>query len=324
MPTYFRNNIKVWKDELYMKYFIGVDLGGTNIAVGLINEDGKILTKKSIPTDIENGCDAIMENISELCSDVCETYGIAINEVEKIGIGIPGTVSQKTGMVMYSCNLPFEKVNIREIISQKCGRPVTVLNDADAAAYGEYIAADSKAGSFICITLGTGIGAGIIINGRIYNGFNSAGAEIGHITLIKDGIQCSCGRSGCWEKYASASALVSQTKEALKKNPDSIMANYKEIDGKTAFRAAEKGDLTAKEVVNKYIEYVAEGLVNVVNIFQPEQLVIGGGISREGEAFVSKIREFVYKYDYNRYMDKTKISAATLFNDAGIIGAALY
>ncbi len=324
MQTYFKNEVMIWKDELYMKYFIGVDLGGTNIAVGLVNEDGKILAKKSIPTNIEQGCNSIMENILKLCSDVCEIYGTSIDKTEKIGIGIPGTVSQKTGMVMYSCNLPLEKVNVREIISQKCNRSVTILNDADAAAYGEYIAADSKAESFICITLGTGIGAGIIINNKIYNGFNGAGAEIGHITLIKDGIQCSCGRNGCWEKYASASALVSQTKEAIKRNPDSIMAKYKNIDGKTAFQAAKKDDLTAKEVLRKYIEYVAEGLVNVVNIFQPEQLVIGGGISREGEPFVSKVREFVYKYDYNRYMNKTKISVATLFNDAGIIGAALY
>lgn len=324
MPAYFRNNITVWKDELCMRYFIGVDLGGTNTAVGLTNEAGQILVKKSIPTDIEHGCNAIMENISKLCFEVCESYSININNVEKIGIGIPGTISQKTGMVMYSCNLPIEKVNVKDIISQKCGKPVTILNDADAAAYGEYIASDSKAESFICITLGTGIGAGIIINGKIYNGFNSAGAEMGHMVLIKNGIQCSCGRKGCWEKYASASALVNQTKDTAKNNPDSIISSYKNIDGKTAFRAAEKGDLTAENIVNRYIEYVAEGLVNVVNIFQPEHLVIGGGISREGEPFVSKIREFVYKYDYNRYMDKTKISAAALFNDAGIIGAALY
>lgn len=307
-----------------MKYSIGVDLGGTNIAVGLVNDKKKILVKKSMPTNVSRGCDAIIKDIVSLCFKVCEESKISIDNIEKIGIGIPGTVSRKTGMVMYSCNLPIEKVNVAEIVSKMCGKSVTILNDADAAAYGEYITLNNKVESFICITLGTGIGAGVIINGKIYNGFNSAGTEMGHTTLIKDGLQCSCGRKGCWEKYASASALVEQTKIALEKNPDSIMSNYETIDGKTAFRSAEKGDLTAKYVVDKYIEYVAEGLVNVVNVFQPKILVIGGGISREGEPFIGRIREFVYKYDYNRYMDKTKILPAVLLNDAGIIGAALY
>ena len=158
----------------------------------------------------------------------------------------------------------------------------------------------------------------------VYNGFNGAGGEIGHTTLIKDGVQCSCGRKGCWEKYASATALVSQTKAAIKNNPESIMSKETVINGQTAFRAADKGDETALKVVEKYIEYVAEGLVNVINIFQPKKVVIGGGISREGEPFISRVREFVYKYDYNKYLDKTEITAAELFNDAGIVGAALY
>ena len=226
-------------------------------------------------------------------------------------------------MIMFACNLNFNKVSIKPI-EEKCGVSVKILNDADAAAYGEYVASGSKADSFICITLGTGIGSGIIINGKIYNGFNGAGGEIGHTTLIKDGIKCSCGRKGCWEKYASATALVAQTKVAIKNNPESIMSKETVINGQTAFRAADKGDETALKVVEKYIEYVAEGLVNVINIFQPKKVVIGGGISREGEPFISRVREFVYKYDYNKYLDKTEITAAELFNDAGIVGAALY
>jgi glucokinase len=306
-----------------MKYYIGVDIGGTNIAVGLVDENGRLLAKKSEPTQVERGCDALMEKTASLCVQLCKEQGKNLDEIQKIGIGVPGTVRCSTGEVMYSCNLPLERVNIADIISDKCRLPVTVLNDADAAAYGEYFVDGNKFESFVCITLGTGIGAGIILNGRIYNGFNGAGAEIGHTTLIKDGILCACGRKGCWEKYASATALIAQTAAAAEANPNSIMAGGK-IDGQTAFRAAEKGDKAAERVISEYVEYVAEGLINVVNTFQPNKIVIGGGISKEGEPFISRIREYVYRYDYNRYMDKTIISAASLFNDAGIIGAALY
>ena len=306
-----------------MKYYIGIDLGGTNIAGGLVDENGKILKKLSVPTEVERGENAIIDNISDLCGKICDESNIKLSQVEKIGIGVPGTVDSENGMIMFACNLNFNKVSIKPI-EEKCGVSVKILNDADAAAYGEYVASGSKADSFICITLGTGIGSGIIINGKIYNGFNGAGGEIGHTTLIKDGVQCSCGRKGCWEKYASATALVSQTKAAIKNNPESIMSKETVINGQTAFRAADKGDETALKVVEKYIEYVAEGLVNVINIFQPKKIVIGGGISREGEPFISRVREFVYKYDYNKYLDKTEITAAELFNDAGIVGAALY
>jgi len=308
-----------------MKYYIGIDLGGTNIAAGLVDEKGNILQKMSVPTVVEKGSDAIMEDMASLCYNLCNKQNIKIDNIEKIGIGVPGTVSNSAGMVMYCCNIPIEKVKVADIISKKCGnKPVILLNDADAAAYGEYIATGENVSSFICITLGTGIGGGIILNGRVYNGFNGVSAEMGHITLMMGGKKCSCGRCGCWERYASASALVEQTKQAIKDNPESIMAKEEKIDGKTAFRAADNDDETAKKVVSKYIEYVAEGLVNVVNIFQPSKIVIGGGISHEGEPFVGRIREYVYRYDYNRYLEKTEITAATLFNDAGIIGAALY
>ena len=240
-----------------MKYYIGIDLGGTNIAGGLVDENGKILKKISVPTEVERGENTIIDNIVDLCGKICDESNIKLSQVEKIGIGVPGTVDSENGMIMFACNLNFNKVSIKPI-EEKCGVSVKILNDADAAAYGEYIASGNKADSFICITLGTGIGSGIIIDGKIYNGFNGAGGEIGHTTLIKDGIKCSCGRKGCWEKYASATALVLQTKEAIKNNPESIMSKETVINGQTAFRAADKGDETALKIVEKYIEYVAE------------------------------------------------------------------
>ena len=307
----------------HVELTLAVEIMGRYSNIILVDENGKILKKISVPTEVERGENAIIDNIVDLCGKICDESNIKLSQVEKIGIGVPGTVDSENGMIMFACNLNFNKVSIKPI-EEKCGVSVKILNDADAAAYGEYVASGSKADSFICITLGTGIGSGIIINGKIYNGFNGAGGEIGHTTLIKDGVQCSCGRKGCWEKYASATALVSQTKAAIKNNPESIMSKETVINGQTAFRAADKGDETALKVVEKYIEYVAEGLVNVINIFQPKKVVIGGGISREGEPFISRVREFVYKYDYNKYLDKTEITAAELFNDAGIVGAALY
>lgn len=171
------------------------------------------------------------------------------------------------------------------------------------------------------------MGGGIIINKKIYRGFNFAGAELGHITLMVDGEQCSCGKKGCWEAYASVTALIRQTKEAIDKNPNGLMAQLSEkegkVSGRTAFEAAKQGDKAAAEVVAMYEKYIAEGLVSILNIFQPEKLVIGGGISREGDYLLNPVKELVYKDDYNKHMPKTEIEIASLFNDAGIIGAAM-
>ena len=205
---------------------------------------------------------------------------------------------------------------------------VKILNDADAAAYGEYSINGNNVDSFVFITLGTGVGGGIIINKKVYNGFNSAGGELGHITLVHDGVPCNCGNIGCWEAYASVTALIRQTKEAMEKNPQSLMHEIAKkegkVSGKTAFDAAKAGDAAGLEVVKKYREYVASGLVSIINIFQPERLVIGGGISKEGDYLINPITEYCYAHEYNKYGIKTKISIATLFNDAGIIGAALF
>ena len=180
---------------------------------------------------------------------------------------------------------------------------------------------------FVAITLGTGVGGGIIVGGNILRGYKGAGAEIGHFTLVHNGLPCTCGKKGCWESYASVTALISQTKVAMAKHPESIMHSIvKEqgsVNGKTAFDAAKQGDGPALEVVRKYIEYIADGLVSVVNIFQPDKIVIGGGISKEKDYLLMPIREYVEKYHYNRDLRKIDIGVATLYNDAGIIGAAL-
>lgn len=313
-----------------MTYTIGVDLGGTNIAAAVVRvKDAHIISKLSVPTPVADGQDAIAEAITLLVADLTKTSGIASSEIARIGIGIPGTVSHRDKTVIYACNLPFEQgYPIAYKVEQATGITTSILNDADAAAYGEYVVDETHPTPFIAITLGTGVGSGVIMDGKVVSGFNGAGGELGHTTLIMGGQECGCKRRGCWEAYASASALVRQTEEAIRQHPDSLLAHLAEktgtINGKLPFDAAELGCSVAQKVLEQYRMYVAEGLANVVNIFQPEKIVIGGGISNQGESFVGPVREYVYQHEYNRYLSKTKIETAQLSNDAGIIGAALY
>ena len=220
-----------------------------------------------------------------------------------------------------------DRTPVAEELNKYFDIPVNIENDANAAAYGEYEINGNGAKSFIFITLGTGVGGGIVLDGKIYRGFNGTGAELGHTPLVYNGETCSCGHKGCWESYASVTALIKQTKAAIEKNPDSLMVSIVneegKVSGRTAFMAAKQGDKDAQAVVNQYVEYVAEGILGMINIFQPEKLLIGGGISKEGDYLLNPIKEYVEKYDYNKYLPKAEIGIATLFNDAGIIGAAL-
>ena len=308
--------------------YIGIDLGGTNIAVGIVDDKGKIIAKDSTPTIAERGYKEIVKDMARLSKKIMADNNIAESEIKGVGIGCPGTVDSKTGTVLFSNNIRMEKTPLADEFRQYFDVNVKILNDADAAAYGEYQINGDNVDSFVFITLGTGVGGGIIINKKVYNGFNSAGGELGHITLVHDGVPCNCGNIGCWEAYASVTALIRQTKEAMEKNPQSLMHELAKkegkVSGKTAFEAAKAGDEAGLEVVKKYREYVASGLVSIINIFQPERLVIGGGISKEGDYLINPIIEYCYAHEYNKYGVKTQISIATLFNDAGIIGAALF
>lgn len=308
-------------------YYIGVDLGGTNIAAGVVDEQGKILKQGSAPTMNERHYSEIVRDMAELCKKITEEAGLSMSDIQGIGIGCPGSIDNKTGMVVYANNLKMDHTPLAAELKKYIDLPVNVENDANAAAMGEYVVNGGGVDSFVFITLGTGVGGGVVIDGKLYRGFNGVGAELGHVTLVHDGVPCTCGNHGCWEAYASVTALIRQTKEAMEKHPDSLMCEFAEkegkVSGRTAFEAAKKGDPAAQEVVDQYVRYVADGLVGVVNTFQPERLVIGGGISKEGGYLLNPIKEYVKKYDYNKYMPRTDISIATLFNEAGIIGAAL-
>lgn len=309
------------------KMYIGIDLGGTNIAVGLVNDDGQIIASSSTPTIASRPYQEIIKDMALLTIKVTEDAGYKMEDVDGIGIGSPGTVDSENGIVTYANNISFNNTPIVEEMHKYVSNPITIENDANAAAYGEYVATGANSKNFVFITLGTGVGGGIVLDGKIFRGFNCAGAELGHFTIDMNGEKCTCGNTGCWEAYASVTALIKQTKTAMEKHPDSIMHEIAEeegkISGRTAFIADARGDKAAHEVVEKYIEYVAVGAASVVNIFQPEILVIGGGISKEGDKLLLPLKKIVDKLDYNKYMPKTDIRIAKLFNDAGIIGAAL-
>ncbi|NLL06589.1 MAG: ROK family protein [Clostridiaceae bacterium] len=311
-------------------YYVGIDLGGTNIAAGLVNKAGEIIYKDSTPTNAQRPYTEIIKDMADLTLKVIKEAGVNIDEVEKIGIGSPGTPDCKEGILIFSGNLNFRNVPIKAEMQKYIDLPVYLDNDANCAALAEEVAGSAKGTKHsVTITLGTGIGGGIIIDGKIYSGFNFAGAEIGHMVMVCDGIQCTCGRKGCWESYASATALIRQTTKAAQENPDSIInklieGDFSKINAKTAFDAAKQGDETGNRVVQQYIKYIAEGLINVINIFMPEVVVIGGGVCKEGDYLLKPLKELVYAGVFSREeIPQTQIKTALLGNDAGIIGAAM-
>lgn len=311
-----------------MKYRIGIDLGGTNIVAGVVDEKYNIVSRAKCKTNLPREPKEILADMADMAKKAAEDAGIAFEDVLHIGVGSPGTANTETGVLEYANNLRFDNVPMRDMLFALTGKDVYIENDANAAAYGESLAGASKGvPSSVCITLGTGVGGGIIIDKRIYGGFNFAGAELGHTVIMVDGEECTCGRFGCWEAYASASALVRQTRAAMDKNPDSLMWKYSEngslIDGRTAFDAMRGGDAAGTEVVRRYIHYIGCGLINVINIFQPHILCIGGGICKEGDTLIKPLEEQIRSERYSRHSaHQTKLCVATLGNDAGVIGAA--
>jgi glucokinase len=310
-------------------YYIGIDLGGTKIAAGLVDEKGVLIHKDSIPTKREREYGEIIKDMAMLSLKVIKDSGYDIKDIKSIGIGSPGTPNSKDGILVYNCNLGFRNVPVRTEMQKYIDLPVYLENDANCAALAESVAGAAKdVDDSITITLGTGIGGGIILNRKIFSGFNNAASEIGHTVIISDGEQCNCGRKGCWEAYASATALIRQTRDAAKKNPESkinslIDNDLSNIDAKTAFDAAKLGDETGKKVVGQYIKYIAEGLTNAINTFSPEVVVVGGGVCKEGEYLLKPLREKVDNDIYCKEVAKTQIRVAEMGNDAGIIGAAM-
>lgn len=307
-----------------MKYYIGIDLGGTNIVAGVVNENYEIIAKSSVKTNLPRPEQEIAADIIKVSKQAVADAGLTMDQIEWVGMGTPGIANSETGIIEYSNNLGFVNTPMVKYLEEGLQKPAFIENDANAAAYGEYVAGAAKgAKNAVCITLGTGVGGGIIVDGKIYCGSNFGGAEIGHTVISVDGPQCTCGRKGCFEVYSSATGLIRMTKEAIAENPDSSMASEEKISGRTAFNHMRKGDKAAKEVVDKYIKYLAAGITNTINIFQPDVLCIGGGVCNEGDPLLVPMKEIVARENYTRNSPKNaEIVIAKLGNDAGIIGAA--
>ena len=309
-----------------MKY-VGIDVGGMTIKGGIVDEKGNILLKKSIVTSPGKEDKLIVDDIATLVNDLI-ALGAEQDEIAGVGIGCPGSIYDEKGIVRYSCNINFRNTPMARMIAEKTGIPnVKLSNDANCAALGETLfGAGNGAKNSVMVTLGTGVGTGIVANGQLITGNRSAGGEGGHISINMGGATCGCGKKGCYEAYASATALMNQIQSACEKHPESELAKAVEeygISGKVVFDCAQNGDKTSIAVVKRYIKYVGVGLVNFANIFFPEVIIIGGGVSNQGDNLIKPLQRYVSRNVYGAaYSPKIKVVAATLKNDAGIIGAA--
>lgn len=317
-------------------YYIGVDLGGTNIAIGIVNEKYEIVRKGRTPTKPNREPDLIIADMASLAKKLLAEEGITLAKVDCIGVATPGTANSATGVVEYANNLPFLGYPLADKLSGMLeGKKVYIENDANAAAKAEAIAGVAAGvPSSIMITLGTGLGGGIILDGKVYSGFNFAGAELGHTVIEENGRPCSCGRRGCWEAYSSATGLVNITRDRIKEArahgvktsmDDMIGGDLAKVSARTAFAAMKTGDKVASDVVREFVDYLACGIVNIINIFHPAVLSIGGGVCNEGEYLTKPLIEKVLEYTCCESEEAlgTKILTAKLGNDAGIIGAAV-
>ena len=315
-------------------YRIGIDLGGTNIAAGLVNEKFEIIAKESTPTLVGRPNLEIVRDIAALANKLCADAGITLSDVAALGIASPGIVDDATGCVVYANNLDFRNFPILPELHKLLDiAEMHIENDANAAAWGEAIAGAAKGSkSSVMITLGTGVGGGIVDGGKVYKGFNNAAGELGHIVIRVDGRPCTCGRHGCWEAYSSATGLINMTKEKLEECKQTgretvmtrLVAEKGKVNGRTAFDGKRLGDAAACEVVDEYIKYLASGIASMINIFQPEVLSIGGGISNEGQYLLDLVIPKVHEQQYGTgLVPMTDIRIAQLRNDAGIIGAAV-
>ncbi len=307
---------------------LGIDLGGTNIVAGLTDETGTLLCRHSNPTGVGRTREEILGDICRTAVEVCERYGISTDEVESIGIGVPGSVNKAECKMVFGTNLGINQVRFEEVFRPAFDCPVYIDNDANCAALGEcYGGAGVGCNSMVMVTLGTGIGGGLVFGGRIFSGCGDVAGEIGHMIIQVGGEPCNCGKRGCWESYASASAVIRMVKEAMDAHPESLLHQVAQEQGSIGawnlFLACDRGDAVAQEIFDRYINYLAIGIGNLVAILQPERIVIGGGIAGQGERLLAPLRELVYRDLMQAEGRRTEIVAATAGNDAGVIGAAM-
>lgn len=310
-------------------YYIGLDVGGTTFKAGVVTEDGRIVHKDAMPTGIERPYQEIIADMAGLCKKVAADAGIPMSEIKSIGVGVPGLFDNKTGMIPFCTNLGWHDIPFVAEMKKHLDTPVFGDNDATVAGLAESVAGVS-AGIRDCVflTLGTGVGGGIIIDGKPYSGAHGCGSEIGHMMIKMGGELCTCGNYGCFERYASATAIIREARKAVTEHPESSMlaacgGDPEKLNAKIVIDAAKAGDETAKTVFDGYVHALAVGIINIINMIDPEVIVLGGGVSAAGEFLLDAVREAVKPMVFFKTMPYARIELAQLGNDAGIIGAAM-
>lgn len=310
-------------------YKIGIDIGGTNVKAAIIDVSGNIVKKSSIKTDIQNPYTKTVSDIAEQIKQLLSDCAVGISNVSGIGMGVPGSINSDLGIVCYSNNIGWDNVPLGAELKKYFNLPIKLSNDANVAALGEAtFGAGKKYRNVIMLTLGTGVGGGIIIDKKLYEGNEGKGAELGHVTLVLGGEQCTCGRKGCIEAYCSATALVRDTKRKMHDNLvstmwDAVNGDIDNTSARTAFDCAKTGDTAAQEVVDHYIAMLSESIMNYCNIFRPDAIVLGGGVSAERTYLTDRIKAYCQPRYYGfKGTPEVEIATAELGNDAGVIGAA--
>jgi glucokinase len=308
---------------------IGIDVGGTHIAFGVVDGGGKFLAKRSIPTRAGRPFGEMVQEIVETAKLTAADAGIDPEKIRSIGIGVPSTIDPKTNRVVFANNLGWQDLDLIEEFKKHWNLPVFIENDADCAALAEALEDKVRGKNVLLITIGTGFGGAYIFGGKIFKGGDNSGFEPGHSILVHGGLPCTCGNKGCVEAYASVTALIGQTKTAMEANRDSLLwqecsGDLNKVDGRTAFDTAGKGDETARSVVQQFISYVALAIANLITLLRPELIIIGGGLSGEGDNLLRPLSEMAKDQIYaGDILGMPPIIQAKLGNDAGIIGAAL-
>jgi glucokinase len=313
--------------------YIGIDVGGTNLVAGVVNEENQIVARAKVKTADCRDADHMIRELVRISKEAVAAAGLRPEDIQYVGAGIPGAVHRKVPFIYHTVNAPFHGTPFGELFQKEWGSavPVYLENDANCAALAEFVAGSGKhCKSLLMITLGTGVGGGLVVDGAVKTGINLSGMEVGHMVIESNGVPCTCGRKGCWEQYSSAPALKRMTREEMERSPDSAMwelcgGSLDKVGGRTAFQAARAGDAAAKRVTETYLHYLAEGITNLVNIFQVEEISLGGGVSNErDEDFLIPLQRLVEERRFTQEgTNQTRIIKAALGNDAGIIGAAL-
>ena len=304
------------------KYVIGVDLGGTKISTAISTIEGNILANVVLPTKAEEGEAAVLGRIVQSIDEVIVGSSTSIDEIEAIGIGSPGPLDAKKGIIITTPNLPFKNYNLVQPLKEKYNIQVYLDNDANAAAIGEYMFGAGKGkNSIVYFTVSTGVGGGAVLDGKVYRGHTSNALEIGHTTVDPNGPRCNCGNLGCLEAMSSGTAIAKKGKEAVSTNVETSLKKHDTVTSYEVFKEAEAGDEVAKDIIDNALTYLGIGVANAIATFDPEMIIIGGGVSKAGDIVFDTVKKVVNKRCFKSMAESCEIVPAGLGSDAGVVGA---